>query len=280
MDKRKILVLGGEGFIGRNINQTLAGQYECFSMGIKRSIFPERKDIFLEANPYQKKIRGSYEVFIHLIDNQVNVADFATGEMKLVENVGIKRGAHLIIFSSAAIYANPDSDYAKRKISFEEFYLDHCRSNGINLTIFRLFNVYGLYQLPYRQGGLVANIFINHLNGKATEINDPKVCRDFLYASDAGKFVKYAIENNSYLATDIGSGGLTTIKDLIDIIENKIIKEKLKISSENRKEYLNISAANNKLLKNVPLTSLEVGLAETYQFYKNNLSLINKYLSL
>lgn len=282
---KKILILGGEGFIGRNISQVLADQYECYSVGTEKSIFPEREDMFISGDPYAEKMSGDYDAYIHLIDSGLEGPDFRDAELKLAKNIGMKAGAHLIIFSSAAIYADPDSDYAKRKKMFEEFYSDYCGSdycgkNGLNLTICRLFNVFGEYQLPNRQGSLVANIFCNHLNGKLIGINDFEAKRDMIYARDMARMIEYIIRNNCFGPIEIGSGRLISMRELVGTIEEKIIKGKLNIKDNGLKEKAISPAAKNELLEKIELLPLKKGLSKTFEFYKNNLAKINKYLSL
>ncbi|MDH4330459.1 MAG: NAD-dependent epimerase/dehydratase family protein, partial [Candidatus Moranbacteria bacterium] len=122
MEKKNILILGGEGFIGRNIAEFLSSEkYSCSSVGVEESIFSEnRKDELKKINPYDCKIENDFDVAIHLIDNRAAEGeDFADAEKKLIENIGLKSKKHLILFSSAVIYANPDSEYGKRKIELE-----------------------------------------------------------------------------------------------------------------------------------------------------------------
>ena len=280
--KKKILVLGGEGFIGKNILQRLSLGHKCFSLATNESIFSGENEgyEFIRGNPYREKIHNECEVVVHLIDNRVKTGNFVKEEMKLSRNSRIEEGVRLILFSSAVVYANPESDYGRRKTLLEEFYRNYCGEKGISLTIFRLFNVYGKYQLPYRQGSLVANIFYNYLKGKRTEINDLGAERDFMYASDVARFVGYAIENNAPGLIDLGTGKPVKIGEMIRLIENKVIRSKIEISYRENKENIFCPVAKNKLLNEVPPVSLEEGLRETFGFYKDNLSRINNYLKL
>jgi nucleoside-diphosphate-sugar epimerase len=269
MSKKKVLILGGEGFIGRNLAGLLSKDYACFSIGIKKTVFAKRKDKFIESNPYKKKIKNTYDVVIHLIDNKVGLKHFIKEEKKLIKNIGLNKKNHLIIFSSAIIYANPSSEYGQRKLNLEKIYIDYCRKNKINLTIFRLFNIYGPYHLPNVQGSLVANIFCNYLDKKSTIINDINAKRDFIFSKDVAKLVEYSIDNNFYGKTDLATGKMISIKELIKKIE-KIIKNKLIIEDKRNKENIFCSLAKNKLIKKIKLTSIEKGLRETMEFYKEN----------
>lgn len=273
-ESKKILILGGEGFIGRNIADFLGDYYDCYSVGIRKSSlktkFKKRKDKFIKKDPYKDKIKNNYSAIIHLIDNLVGIKEFPKREKKLIENLGLNKNNHLIIFSSAAIYANPNSDYGKRKLELERVCSDYCSQNGIKLTIFRLFNTYGPYQTPNKQGSLVANILTNYLSGKITKINDKSAKRDFLFSGDIGKFVRYAIKNSIVGTIDLASNRLISIGELVEIIEKNIVKNRLLLDWKNAKEKIFCPKAKNKFLKKVKITALEKGLKKTFLFYKEN----------
>ncbi|EKE20148.1 MAG: NAD-dependent epimerase/dehydratase [uncultured bacterium] len=275
-NRKKILILGGEGFIGRNIAKHLSIENDCFSLGIEKSPFIERKDEFMEGNPYKDKISGEYDVVIHLIDNATAQDDFKQQELNLLKNITFVDTGHCILFSSAVIYANPDSEYAKRKILLEETCKAYCKKNNINLTIFRLFNIYGEYQIPFKQGSLVANLLVNYLDDATTEINDMSAERDFIFASDMVKFIKYAIDNSYFGCTDLATEKLIKVGELIDIIENEVVMEKIKINDKGNKEDVVCPIAKNNLIGKIILTPIEEGLRKTLDFYRNNMYIINQ----
>jgi len=191
-----------------------------------------------------------------------------------MSNINIGEDKHLIVFSSAVVYANPDSPYGKRKLALESFYEAYCEKNNINLTIVRLFNIYGKYHLPYRQGSLVANIFFNHLNGVPIEINDLEAKRDFIYAGDMAKIIKYIILNKIYGKSDLATGRLISIGEIIDIIKSDIVED-LEFINKNIKEQIVSPVGSNDLSKKVKLVKMEDSLKIAYSFYEKNNQLIN-----
>lgn len=279
-DKRKILILGGEGFIGRNIATEMTNDFYCFSFDNKESVFNfDRKDIFMKGNPYIDKIEGKFDIYIHLIDNQASDKNFEEEEMKLINNVFFAKGSHLIVFSSAVVYANPSSPYAKRKIKLERLYENYCASHDINLTIFRLFNIYGKFQMPYKQGSLIANILFGYKKGIPIEINDMSTKRDYIYAGDMAKFVRFAVENKFYGKTDLATGKLISIGKLLNTCEKKIFLKKVEIIDKKSTENNLCPLGNNVLIEKVKIVSLEAGLMEALSFFEKNLDTIKKYLN-
>ncbi|MEF3692462.1 MAG: NAD-dependent epimerase/dehydratase family protein [Candidatus Moraniibacteriota bacterium] len=276
---KRVLILGGEGFIGRNIAEVLSDESECFSVGNIKSFFLERNDSFLKINPYKEAVNSDFDVYIHLIDNQVELDNFLKEERNLMKNLSISRNSHLIVFSSAVVYANPDSPYGKRKLELEKFYEEFCQRKNINLTTVRLFNIYGKYHLPYRQGGLVANIFFNYLNGLPVEINDLETKRDFIYATDMAIIIKDIINSKKFGKYDLATGKLISIGEIIEILKNNVIK-KLKIINKNNGEKILSPAGNNELSKILNLVKIEDGLKKAYLFYEKNNQLIKDNLKL
>lgn len=276
--KNSVLLLGGEGFIGKNITDTIQNKFNCTTVSLSQSPFPPSSTNFIQSDPYSKPIPNRYNIYVHLIDHQVELGDVDNQESKLVKNLGINKSSHIILFSSSVIYANPSSDYAKRKLKLEQFYENYCSSHDINLTILRLFNTYGNYQLPYRQGSLIANILFNHIHNLPTEINDLEAKRDFIYAGDIGKIVQHVIDSQHLGKTDIGSGKLISIKQLLKTLENNVVSDKINIIDKNQTENITCPITNSALTNAITPTSLTEGLTQTYLFYKQNKDIIKQYL--
>lgn len=276
---KKVLLMGGEGFIGRNIAEVISEKFNCYSVGIEKSIFPERKDVFIKVNPYTEIIKDEFDAYVHLIDNRIDLEFFAENEMGMVKNMGIKKDKHLIIFSSAVVYANPGSEYGKRKILLEDVYKKFCKKNGINLTIFRLFNIYGKYQFPFRQGSLVANIFYNYLDRQPIEINDMDAMRDFIFAKDMGAIVKWVIENKFFGKADLATGELISIRDLLKVFTENIFSHEVEIIDKGGKEKNLCPTGGAELYANIKPTSLLEGLNSALSFYEKHNNMIKKHIN-
>lgn len=272
--KKKMLLVGGEGFIGRNLAAYFSHHYDCYSTGRSISLFPGRGDNFIQLNPYREAVPGEYDVVIHLIDNKISPKLIFREEKKLLHHLNLKPNAHLIIFSSAVVYVNPNSEYGQRKKNLEKFYQDYCEQHGIYLTIFRPFNLFGPFQLPYRQGSLVANLIYNFLTGKATEINDMEAKRDFVYAPDIVKFIEYVLFQHKNGIFDIGSGKLTRVRDVINHLNQTVFQKPISIIDRQVRESIPEQPATQVLSTITPMVDFDEGLKQTFVFYKKYFHLL------
>ena len=274
---KRFLFIGGEGFIGRNLSSYFSRDNRCVSVGSHRSLFADRRDEFVQVNPYREVIEGEYDVVVHLIDHKVPLSEFESEEQKLVKNFSIHPNGHLILFSSAIVYSNPHSEYGKRKQRLEDFYTRYCSLHHITLTIFRPFNIFGPYQLPYRQGSLVANLMCNFLWGKSTEINDMEARRDFMYVADIARFVERALVGRYSGVFDVGSGKLVQIRELIEYMDKNVFPIKGNIVDRHIKEYASGHPAERTLSLIMPMVDFDEGLKRTFAFYKTNIHLLEEY---
>lgn len=271
---KKILILGGEGFIGKNLSESFSTKFDCYSLDLCRSVFKSKDRNFIQKDPYEAKISGKYDIVIHLIDRKESLEDLEKIELRLIKNLASVSFSHFIFFSSAAVNADPESDYAKRKMLLEKLFI---KTYGPKkTTILRLYNTYGPYQLPNRQGGLIANILTSYLLGRTINIKNVKAKRDFIYSKDIAILVERVINNGSIGVNDLSTNTLTPIKKVIELVEEKVIFDKLKIMDLNQPENLQIEAGKSMLHRNILFTPMEQSLKETLKFYSSNLKIIEK----
>lgn len=264
-----ITLFGGEGFVGQNLIDCLKNKYKCFSLARRCSPFRKNIDNFVESNPYVQKVRNKSDVYIHLIDNK------ECDEGMLARN--IPSGSRLILLSSAVVYANPQSEYGIRKTKLEAFYKKYCQEKDINLTILRLFNVYGYYQIPFRQGSLIANILYNYINGIPTKINNLQIKRDFIFASDVAKTIERVIENKIVGTYDLATGKMYSIGEIIKIISYNL-KEDIKIVVDEKPD-VECPVAEN-IIPCSETEEFESTIAKTFNFYQKNNELLERIVGL
>lgn len=276
---KQILLLGGEGFIGRNLASYFGENNHCVSVGRNPSLFAKRQDRFIQSNPYQAPVSGEYDVVVHLIDSKAPLEDFDRAEQQLMTNFKLKDDGHLIVFSSAVVYANPDSEYGQRKRKLERLYAERAEKLGLQFTILRPFNLFGPFQLPYHPGSLVANLLYNVLTGTVTEINDMETRRDFMYAGDLGKFVERVLSEKKTGTYDVGSGSLVRVRDLITRLEAAVFGHKIDYIDKAVREGIPDQPADTAALSaQIPMVDFDAGLRRTFLFYQDNLHLLQGYV--
>ena len=287
MKRLKVLVTGGNGFIGSHLVGRLkrlghrVSVVDTVGPGYNLNICrPEVADLMMSLKP---------EVVYHLAaDNRVtgSVRDTLQSNVIGTFNVlGAARRAKIkqfIFTSSAAVYGDsrnlpikeswpkrPISAYGVSKLT-DELY---CRlfKKHFPSTIFRFANVYGPRQNSSAEGG-VAAIFIKRIldNQPIVVYGNGKQTRDFVYVADVVDALVSALDKRLALTLNIGSNQPTSIRDLIKLIE-KLSGRKAKINYRPKRaveiERSLFSWARTKEgLGWSPQTSLEEGLNETLNF--------------
>mgnify|MGYP001559619444 CR=1 FL=1 len=272
---RKILILGGEGFIGRNLSDVLSADFDCYSLDHRKSLFPGSKTHFLNIDPYNKRIKDHYDVVIVLIDNPVPLEEVEKTEQGILTNLDLISPEQIIVFSSASTYVLPNSEYAKRKLLIEEIYKKYAKNRKVGLSILRLFNIFGPYQIPDRKGSLVANLFFKYYAKESVEINDFSAERDLIYSPDMAQCVKEVIRKKLFGTDDLATNEMTTIEELVVKI-NQFIPDKIKIINKNIKEKETSPSASSHIVKRIKLTPMAQSLKKTADFYQENWRIIKE----
>ncbi|MFK7780214.1 MAG: NAD(P)-dependent oxidoreductase [Candidatus Gracilibacteria bacterium] len=268
-----IYILGGEGFIGKNLIDFFSTNtnFNIYSVSRKKSLFSSNESIninYIFEDIYKCKFKfeeGS--IIIHLARPKfITEEKFYNDEIKLKNYVLTFNPKQLIIFSSSVVYINSNSIYKTEKKILEKVW------SNPNSCIVRLFNTYGKYQLPFTAGSLVSTIFYNQIILEETTINDVTQLRNFIYAFDIGKILLEVINNRINGVIDLGGVSTISIKELIFNIGKVIKLNTLKIIDNKEETFL--KEPNN--LFDIEYTDINKGLKETLEFLQNNIKLIQK----
>jgi UDP-glucose 4-epimerase len=265
MNKIKILVTGGAGFIGSHIVERLVKDnysvrvLDNYSTGSVDNLKQEIRDrieiIEGDIRSYhivQNAVKG-IEVILHLAalpsvprsikdpitTNEVNVV----GTLNILDaarEYGVKR---LVFSSSSSIYGNnpetpkienmapnPLSPYAISKMTAENYCRIFSEIYGLQTISLRYFNVFGPKQNPFSEYSAVIPKFINFvLNNKVITIDgDGQQSRDFTYVDNVVDANLRCIEREierKYLVMNIACQESISLNKFVGILSDKLKKE-------------------------------------------------------
>ena len=288
----KILVLGGNGFIGSHlVNRLLKDNHDVsiFDSHLPDKKLPNVKYLignFEKIDEYQDILRG-IEVVYHLISTTIPDAqrenilfDIQTNLISTIKllNFCVDAKIKKIIFCSSggAIYGNngkkhseddklvPVYAYGINKLSIELYMNFFYQFYNLDYTILRIANPYGKNHKNKKQGLL--NVMIEKLKSKEKMpiYGDGNVIRDYVYIDDVIEALILAIPANKSKVYNIGTGIGHSINELISLL-NSVSGDILDIewlpkrNVDIEKNVLDVSKAH-KELNWQPKTNLKDGI--------------------
>ena len=302
-----ILITGGAGFIGSHMADELCKKHKVWVLdnlqtgsvnNVNKSAIFLKKDI---NNPLTildlKALKVKFDYIFHYAatvgvrrteENPLGVMEDLEG-MWNVLHFAIYNGVKKVLFSSSSeVYGendnvlsegsclNANTPYACVKVACENLLKAYSSAFGLRITCLRFFNVYG----PRQDGsdyGFVTSIFINQLldNNPLTIHGKGDSTRDFVYVKDNVQATILAMESKKTdgKVINIGTGKRITIKELA----NKLIKVSGKKSKivyiKPKNSFIKHRCPNTSMMKKLlgfkTKYSLEDGLKETWDYYKN-----------
>lgn len=167
------------------------------------------------------------------------------------------------------------SCYDEGKRCAETLFFDYYRQHNVSIKVARIFNTYGPNMHP-EDGRVVSNFIVQALNEiPITIYGDGSQTRSFCYVDDLVEGLIALMESEVSVVGPINLGNPTeiTIKDLADKIvsltgsKSGIIYSPIPQDDPTRRNP-NIELAKN-LLNWSPVTSLNVGLVKTVDYFRN-----------
>jgi len=259
----KVLLIGGSGFIGSHALQKFSDNkwdISVFDRSIDKGVQSKYSINFYQGDfqdrqALEEAISQGCDVLLHLVSTTTpgssndapsfDVSSNLLGAISIFE-LCVKHHIPKIIFisSGGAVYGNPIqvpideeqptnpiSSYGIVKLAIEK-YLEFFRHNyGLNYTVLRLSNPYGVGQNPKSGQGAVA-VFANKilLGDEIVIWGNGSVIRDFIAIEDVAELI-FSIANspNSGGVFNVGSGVGSSISEIISLIKNSLgIEAKLK----------------------------------------------------
>lgn len=273
-----ILVSGSSGFIAKHlIPQLMEEKYKVNKINSKSGdVCDEKMWLNLPRNDIVIHLAGMTYV-PHSWDDPVSF--FKTNLLGTICALKYcKKNSARMIFLSSYLYGNPtelpinenfklnaNNPYALSKKMAEEACQFYAESHQIDVTVLRLFNVYGAKQ----SSNFIIPSIINQIDSnKIIKVADLEPKRDYIYIKDVVRAIIKAMDyKDRFTAINIGSGKSHSVKELINIIQDiKKTKYLVESSGIRRKDEIMDTVADiNKakiLLKWEPTYTLQDGLTD------------------
>jgi UDP-glucose 4-epimerase len=302
----KILVTGGAGFIGSQIADAYIAQghevtiVDDLSTGHKKNVNPKAafvpidvrdpnismlftKSRFDIVNHHAAQIDVRKSVQDPFVDASINIL----GALRLLEccrTYGVRK----FIFSSSGgtIYGEcpskpareddavrPESPYGYSKAAAETYIRFYGKQYQLPFTILRYGNVYGPRQDPHGEAGVVAIFAGKLLEGEAVTIfGTGKQERDYVHVQDVVAANVAALLKGENDTFNIGNGIPVSVNMLYERLAKISPNAKKPVYAPARAGELERSVLSSERAQKVlgwrPAHSLDKGLAETFEFFK------------
>ncbi len=298
-----LLILGGNGFIGRHVaKKGIEEGYETFILSKKSPILSEKINgvnylqIDLTSSKELEIIKNYKFNYVINLSGNINHCDIRNGGISVIEihlNSLIKLISILpkdqlngfVQIGTSDEYGNtigpqyedqpeqPFTPYSYAKFAASHFIKYLFRSEEFPGKVLRPFLIYGPGQ---KENRLIPYVIKNSLKDKTFKISSGEQLRDFLYIKDAVDVIFAALTNKSINGkiVNIGSGKPLSVRYVVETIVKIIgtgkplFGSKIIRDGESLCLYPNIKFAKNALSWE-PKYSLEEGLKDYIEFLKN-----------
>lgn len=249
-----ILVIGGKGFLGRNIVNKLAQNndvfvIDCVPSNDKNYFYVKLEDVDSVINVIES---NGIQIVVHLAStiipssdamqyvNNMNGIYFPT--LRLLDYCADHNIKFVYFSSGGAVYGNqaeifnehtkrePMSFYGLSKLNFENLVQFYNRTKNLQYLIIRPSNPYGHGQNINGKQGVIAVIIGKILRKETIEIwGDGSAVKDYIYIDDFVYYLSKLIESDSWNSVyNIGTGMGYSVNDVLNTFkENGILLPKI-----------------------------------------------------
>jgi UDP-glucuronate decarboxylase len=265
MERKKIMVTGGAGFVGSHLcRRLLAEGHEVLCVD---NFFTGNKDNVLDLlpNPHFELMRHDVTFPLYVeVDQIYNLACPAspihyqfdpvqttkTSVHGAINMLGLAKRtkARILQASTSEVYGDPEehpqketywghvnpigsrSCYDEGKRCAETLFFDYYKQNQVDVRVIRIFNTYGPNMHPH-DGRVVSNFIVQALkNQDITIYGDGSQTRSFQYVDDLIEGMIKMMNQDGFIGpVNIGNPGEFTIKELAEMVLKFIPESKSKI---------------------------------------------------
>ena len=291
---KNIIVTGHDGFLGSHLVPELQKKFNVIGVsktGYNQKITQLKKDICkISYLDFPEKI--NYIIHLAAITDpiycQKNPKECFNVNVNGTQNIlelARRKDSKIIFFSTSHVYGipkklpvkegdpkHPNSIYSDSKLDAEIICESYSRTYGLDISIARLFSVYG----PNSSSHLVVNSIINQLlKNKVIQLGNVNSRRDFIYVTDVIQAIKIILKNiHGFNDYNVGTGKSYSILEICEILK-KISKKNIpvkSIKSKIRKNDLSKIVCDPTKIQNLgwnPKIGISVGLQKMLEWYRN-----------
>ena len=291
---KNIIVTGHDGFLGSHLVPELQKKFNVIGVsktGYSQKITQLKKDICkISYLDFPEKI--NYIIHLAAITDpiycQKNPKECFNVNVNGTQNIlelARRKDSKIIFFSTSHVYGipkklpvkegdpkHPNSIYSDSKLDAEIICESYSRTYGLDVSIARLFSVYG----PNSSSHLVVNSIINQLlKNKVIQLGNINSRRDFIYVTDVIQAIKIILKTiHGFNDYNVGTGKSYSILEICEILK-KISKKNIpvkSIKSKIRKNDLSKIVCDPTKIQNLgwnPKIGISVGLQKMLEWYRN-----------
>ena len=277
----KILLIGGRGFIGREIllqikqlgwevtefNRTVTNPLGYMNKLAVTELFANHSfDCVISTawNTTHSTYRDSSENFQHQAATENLASEVKHYSVPIFVGLGsaAEYGDNNLAANSLSSILKPVDNYSNAKISTFLSLTRIFESTGTLLIWHRIFQPYGHGQDPNR---FLPTLISKVTSGSKMEIKNPEHIYDWINVTDVAKAVLYSIKNKIGGAIDVGTGLGTSNEQLASVVSNVLGVKFLESQASSDSQVKGLVMDSNTHLLNhgwVPEFALESGIRD------------------